>query len=166
MRHATSYPFHAEWTETIAAPPERVFALLDDHRRLSSHMTQSSWMMAGSSMSVRTDPGQGRAIGSKISLDGKVLGMRLNVDEIVTEREPPTRKTWATVGTPRLLVIGSYVMGFEISAEGGGSVVRVWINYGLPESAVARWLGRLFGKLYAKWCTTRMASDAAKHFRK
>jgi hypothetical protein len=93
-----------------------VFKLLDDHQRLSSHMTKSSWMMAGSSMTISTDEAHGQAVGSKIRLSGKVLGIELNVEEVVTKREPRSSKTWATIGAPQLLVIGPYVMGFAITS--------------------------------------------------
>jgi hypothetical protein len=29
---------------------------------------------------------------------------------------------------------------------------------------VGQWLGRLFGPVYAKWCTRRMTRDAAERF--
>lgn len=32
-------------------------------------------------------------------------------------------------------------------------------------AGIGRWLGKLFGNAYARWCTKRMASDAAAAFR-
>ena len=122
-------------------------------------------MMIGSRMSIATDEANGRAVGSKIILAGKVLGLRLMVEEVVTERQPPLRKAWQTIGTPRLLVIGSYVMGFALSPQAEGCLLRVFLDYELPESGAPRWLGKLFGRFYARWCTRSMAADAAKHFR-
>lgn len=71
---------------------------------------------------------------------------------------------WETVGSPKLLVIGSYRMGFEVAARSGGSLLRVFIEYALPQALPGRWLGRLFGRMYARWCTERMVSDAVRHF--
>jgi hypothetical protein len=159
------FPFHTETSLSIAASAELVFDLLDDHRRLSSHMTKPSWMMAGSSMSIATDPANGHSVGSKIRLSGTVLGIRLMVEEVVTERQPPLRKGWQTIGAPRLLVIGPYFMGFALSPKAGGCLLRVFIDYDLPESGAPRLLGKLFGRFYAKWCTRSMAADAAEHFR-
>ena len=88
----------------------------------------------------------------------------LSVEEIVTERVPLQRKVWETTGSPKLLVIGQYRMGFEITSEGNGSLLRVDIDYALPEDAPARWLGSLFGRFYARWCTRQMLADAEKHF--
>jgi len=51
----------------------------------------------------------------------------------------------ATLDSPKLLVI-------------------VFIDYALPEALPGRWLGRAFGRVYARWCTERMVSDAVRHF--
>lgn len=156
-------PFHFESCAKLDSPAETVFSHLDDHKRLSAHMSQSSWMMAGSSMSIDLDTLQGRAAGSHIRLSGRVLAIPLAVDEVVTDYSPPLRKIWETVGTPRLLVIGHYRMGFKITPHGSGSELRIFIDYALPESAPARWLGKMFGGMYARWCVRRMVSDAEKH---
>ena len=155
---------HEESAGLVSAPVERVFAHVDDHARLSSHMSQSSWTMGGGRMDVVLDAGRGRRVGSVIRLDGAVLGVRLFVEEVVAEREPPYRKVWETVGVPRLLVIGSYRMGFELTPDAGGSRLRVFIDFALPEQRLARWLGRLFGRYYARWCTRRMVVDAVRQF--
>ena len=148
----------------VEAPPAEVFEFLDDHRRLSAHMTKPSWMMAGSHMTIDMDEKQGRALGSKITLGGRILGLALNVEEVVIEYNAPYTKAWKTIGSPRLLVIGSYSMGFSLSLREGGSLLRVFIDYSPPSEGAARLLGRIFGKLYARWCTNRMARDAAMHF--
>jgi hypothetical protein len=103
-------------------------------------------------------------VGSHIGMSGRVLGVELSLDEVVTEREPPTRKVWETVGAPRLLVIGAYRMGCVVTPSGSGSLLRVFIDYALPASWPARWLGRVFGRSYAHWCTQRMVDDAVRQF--
>jgi len=117
---------------------------------------QSYWMMGGGRMDIQADAGHGQVVGSHIRLSGKILGIHLFLDEVVTQYEPPYRKAWRTVGTPRLLVIGHYRMGFEINAENGGSKLRVFIDYELPTTPSTRWLGYLFGGIYAKWCVRQM----------
>mgnify|MGYP005806245913 CR=1 FL=1 len=52
-------------------------------------------------------------------------------------------------------------MGFEITTSLSGSVLRVFIDYDLPQTIPARWLGRMFGRYYGRWCIRKMASDAA-----
>ena len=155
---------HFETQVEVDAPPAEVFDLLDDHRRMATHMTDPSWMMAGSHMTIDMDEKQGRAVGSKITLSGRILGLSLNVEEVVTEYNHPYSKAWKTIGTPRLLVIGPYGMGFSISLRGGGSRLRVFIDYSPPSEGVPRLLGRIFGESYAKWCTNRMARDTVMHF--
>ena len=157
-------PHHDETSALVAASPERVFALIDDHERLASHMSQSSWQMGGGRMKTLLDEHRGQRVGSHIRVGGRVLGFELSLDEVVTEREPPTRKVWETVGSPRLLVIGPYRMGFEVTARGNGSLVRVFIDYALPSSWPERWLGRVFGGYYAHWCTQSMVNDAVRQF--
>ena len=164
MNNQALLPNHCETQVEIDAPPAEVFDFLDDHLRLSAHMTKPSWQMAGSSMNIAMDEKQGRALGSKITLSGRILGLSLKVEEVVTRYDPPRSKTWETVGSPRLLIIGPYVLGFVLTPRQGGSLLCVAIDYSLPPKAAARLLGRLFGRSYARWCTNRMAHDATLHF--
>ena len=159
------FPFHFECSVVVNAPAEAVFARLDDPRLLSAHMSRSSGMMAGSRMEIELDASQGRALGAVIGMSGRVLGVNLSLEEVVTEREPPRRKVWETTGTPRLLVIGHYRMGYELTPQGSSSVLRVFIEWALPRATPARWLARIFGGFYARWCTQSMARDAQAHFR-
>lgn len=157
-------PLRDESSGFVRSPMDQVFAHLDDHTRLSSHMSERSWRTGGGRMETEIDEGRGQAVGSRIRLSGRVFGVELCVEEIVVERDPPRRKVWETIGAPELLVIGHYRMGFELSAQGNGSTLRVFIEYALPERAPARWLGRLFGRYYARWCTQQMVDDAVNHF--
>jgi hypothetical protein len=164
------YSRHAESSATIAGPAERLFARLDDHARLASHMNHRSWRTGWGRLELQMDETAGKAVGAHLRLSGRVLGLRLEVDEVVREHEPPWRKVWETVGHPRLLVIGPYRMGFELrpetragpSAEEGSSHVhlRVSIDYDLPGGIIASVLGKLLGGWYATWCTERMITDA------
>ena len=97
-------------------------------------------------------------------LRGRVFGIRLFLDEVVIMREPPLQKIWETVGELRLLVIGPYRMGFNLSPDGPAAQLRVGIDYELPTKGIARLLGRLFGRPYAKWCTRQMVHDAQHSF--
>ena len=154
------YPLHHRSEIDVNADAQSLFAHLDDHRRLAGHMEKPSLMMAGATMRVETDALQGQAVGSVIRVIGRVLGMTLMVEEVVAERVPPLRKTWETRGEPRLLVIGSYRMGFTISPEKDRSRLVVFIDYQLPPRGFAHLLALLFGRAYAAWCTRRMANDA------
>ena len=152
------YPHHYETSVDVPASPAELFESIDDHERLAGHMMSSSMMMAGSRMRWAA------AIGSRIRMAGAVLGFRIELEEVVTDREPPRRKTWETLGEPRLLVIGGYRMGFEIIPKsGGGSRLKIFIDWHDPPPTW-RWLGKLLGRAYARWCTESMARGTANFF--
>jgi len=147
-----------------SAPPSAVFARLDDQTRLAAHMEQPSAMMGGGRMTYEFDAGRGQAVGSHIRMGGSAFGLSLLVDEVVTERDPLRRKVWETVGQPSLLVVGAYQMGFEIVPATSGSELRVWIAYDLAPGLLGQLLGPVLAPLYAKWCVSRMATDAVEFF--
>jgi Polyketide cyclase / dehydrase and lipid transport len=154
------------YSQTVAldAHADEVFAFADDFTQLSSHMNTSSAMMMGSTMLTSFDEGRGQAIGSHVRMSGRMLGIDLFLDEVIREREPPRRKVWETVGTPRLLVIGGYRLGFDIAPTGPGVVLRVFIDYFLPASPWQRLLGHVLGGMYARWCVRQMVDGAAARF--
>ena len=152
-----------ETSAQVAAEPHEVFARLDDQTRLAEHMSKPSLMMGGGKMTYEFDEQRGRAVGSHIRMGGSAFGLQLSLDEVVTERFPPRRKVWQTIGTPRLVVIGSYEMGFELSDTDQGSALTVWIDYELPPRGLARFVPA-FGDAYARWCVNQMASDAVRAF--
>lgn len=160
------FPYHDESAAVVHAPAERVFAHLDDPKSLSAHMSESSMMMMGSRMSIDVDAGGGQVVGSKIRMYGSVMGIPISLEEVICERQAPYNKQWETIGTPKLIVLAHYRMGFEVTPKGESSRVRVFIDYSLPMGFVGRYLGRLFGSVYAKWCTQSMVRDAAESLRR
>ena len=164
MSSVSAFALHHENAVTLNASPEDAFTYLDDFRKLSAHMEEPSALMLGSTMTITTDALNGRATGSRVRMKGRMLGMTVSLDEVVTERRPPWTKSWQTVDV-NLLVIGQYRLGFALTPNGDhGSLLRVFIDYDLPHRGLSRWLGKAFGKTYARWCTERMASDAVAHF--
>jgi hypothetical protein len=159
-----SLPLHAESSALVPAPPGRVFDYLDDPLALAAHMSEPSAMMTGSRMSAEVDARGGREVGSKISMSGRMMGLELSLEEVVTERRPPYAKVWETIGSPKLVVIAQYRMGFEVTPSGDAALVRVFVDYRLPPSGPGLWLGRLLGGVYARWCVQSMSRDAARHF--
>ena len=160
-----THNYHQQKQAIIPASQAEVFAYLDDQTRLAAHMEKRSMMMLGGRMSYAFDAGEGRAVGSVTRMGGHILGLSLVVVEVVTERTPPAHKTWETRGPQRLLIIDSYVMGFETRDVAGRTSTRVYIDYRLPLSLPGRWLGLLFAEFYARWCVSRMLDDASRHFR-
>lgn len=112
----------------VQSPVQEVFAHLDDHRRLSSHMSEPSWRMGWSRMTTEVDERRGQEVGSRIQLSGQVLGLRIAVDEMVVERISPCRKVWKRTGEPKLLVMSHYRMGFELVPQAQASMLRVFIE--------------------------------------
>lgn len=152
---------HYEASIIINASPENIFNFANDHRNFSSHMNQSNWMMGGQKMETVIDQGHGQRVGSHIRMEGKIFGVRLFLDEVITEYAPPRKKVWKTVGDLNLLVIGNYQLGFEIRPEKDNSIFKVFIDYDLPRK---RWIGKLFGKIYAKWCVKQMIKSVKGNF--
>jgi hypothetical protein len=161
MPDDAAYTEHEEAEADVRASAPVLFVYLDDPRRLGSHMERGSWRTGGASMAYDLDAAQGRRIGSRMQLRGTVLGLRLGLTQIVTEHQPPRRKAWQTVGTPRLLVIGAYRMGLEITPASAGSRLWVFIDY---RRAPSRLLAAVLGRWYARWCVLRMVRDAKLHF--
>ena len=113
-------------------------------------------------MNTSVDEKNGQKVGSHIRLDGTVFGIHLFLDEVVTHYEPPHLKTWKTIGTPKLLIIGNYQMKIEIKSDERGSLISVSIDYELPKKNV--WLGKLFSGWYAKWCVQQMLKGTSNYF--
>jgi hypothetical protein len=140
---------HHEASRPLVATPDMLFAHLDDQTRLAAHPAKPSAMMGGGRVTYALDAGRGMTEGSRITM-GAAFGLSLSVEEEATEREPAWRKAWRTVGTPRLLIIGAYAMGFRIEPAQGGSRLTVWIDYALPHSRFGHMLGRLFFDYYVR----------------
>lgn len=96
-------------------------------------------------------------------MSGSAFGVHVALDEVMTERNPPTRKVWRTVGETRLIVVGHYTMGFDLAAAAGGTRVTVWIDYALPTSGIGHWFPSL-ADAYARWCVQQMVRDATAAF--
>jgi hypothetical protein len=60
------YSHCEEALAVFRAPVERIFARLDDHARLSAHMSRPSWRMGWSRMAFAPDHQGGRVVGSHL----------------------------------------------------------------------------------------------------
>ncbi len=156
---------HYEESTLIHASAKEVFAYADDHANFSAHMNKSSWMMGGGSMETIVDEARGQKAGSHITMQGKVLGVNLFLDEVITIHKPPHQKEWQTVGNINLIVIDHYKLGFEIEVKENQSKLKVYIDYNIPKTFITKILGQLFGGIYAKWCVRQMISGVDNHFR-
>ncbi|WP_068071376.1 SRPBCC family protein [Novosphingobium lentum] len=155
----TGLPLHFEASAIITGSAESIFAVADEPDLLTRHMSEPSLMMGGGSMQCELDALAGKAVGSVIRLTGTGFGFAITLEEVVEERTPPLRKAWATIGTPQLVVIRNYRMGFAIAEAVMGCQLRVWIDYALPRSGVRHWLGRLLAPMFARWCVENMLHE-------
>ena len=155
----TDLPLHFEASATIVGSAESIFAIADEPGLLTRHMSEPSLMMGGGSIQCELDALAGKAVGSLIRLTGKGFGFAITLEEVVEERTPPLRKVWATIGTPQLVVIRDYRMGFEIAEAVAGCQLRVWIDYALPRSSMGRAVGRLLAPMFARWCVENMLHE-------
>lgn len=89
-------------------------------------------------------------------MTGNVLGIRLFLVEVETERSPPFSKTWETRGDIRLLVIRHYRMGFTVTPQDRGSLIGMYIDYDMPGGLAGRVLGSLLAGTYADWCLRKI----------
>ena len=121
-------------------------------------------MMGGGRMDISGDEGRFQRLGSRLRLSGRAFGLMVSLEEEIIDYRPPQTKTWRTLGMPRLLIIGSYRMGFEIHPATGGTNLRVFLDYDLP-TGVVRLLGRLLAPTYARWCVRNMLAEGRKRFR-
>ncbi len=158
------YTRSAQADVEVTTSAERLFDYMDDQANPGTHMERSSAMMLWGSMAYDFDEALGQSVGSVIKMTGKVAGLKLYVEEVVIQRQPPFLKIWETVGEPRLLVIGSYRMRFQIEDNGRLCRLHVFIDYNYPTSVIGRIAGTLSGALYARWCVKRMAAAAKAAF--
>lgn len=165
MEKKRKYIRHYEETAFIPSSAEQVFSYADNFDNFSSHMNNSSWMMDGGKMKTEVDEGRGQKIGSHIRMNGKVFGINLYLDEVITKHEVPHYKEWHTVGKINLIVIDHYTLGYETTTENNGCKIKVFIDYNLPSSPATYWLGLLFGEMYAKWCVKQMINGVKVHFK-
>lgn len=149
---------HEERRSVIASSPEALFDHLDDPARFGRHMAKPSLMMLGGSMSYLLDEAKGRAVGSIIRMEGYVAGMKLSLEERVTERDPPWRKTWETIGSVRLVVIDWYRMGFVLAPDQDGSRISAFIDY--TPNARFPLIAAPVARVYALWCLQQIVRAA------
>lgn len=147
-------------TVRIEASPRAVFAYLDDFRNLGGHMSERSMAMMGSRLRLERLDGPGTGVGARYRWTGRIMGLPIELTEVVTDWVADRLKAWETVGVPRLIVIAGYRMNFTVAPDGAGTVLTIEIEYDVPRSWLGRLLSWLLGDAYSRWCLRRMARDA------
>jgi hypothetical protein len=70
---------HYEEERLINAPADEVFGHLDVFQNLAKHMAEPNWRMLWGWMRAEADEKGGQEVGSVVSLEGAVLGVKLTV---------------------------------------------------------------------------------------
>jgi hypothetical protein len=149
-----------EETTTIAAPPARVFAWLDNPRNTGWHMSRPSLAMLGGALRVERLSAMATGVGATYRSWGRVLGLRLDFTTTVVRWVADREKVWRTIGDARLIVIGHFEMRFGIDPVDGGARLIMALEYELPSRGWGRLFGQVLAAPYARWCLRRMCRDA------
>lgn len=160
-KEPTFYQKHFQESIFIPVSTDEVFNYVDNHSNYYSHVIKFATFLGGR-MDLQFDEDHGKSVGSHIHLSGSVFGKSLSLEEVVTKREPPTIKTWETVGTPNFLIVGKYQYNLTIEPKDKGSLLSVSFDFSPPEKS--GWLRRSISNVYAKICAREMAEITRKHF--
>lgn len=147
-------------TAEILAPPQEVFAYLDNLNNVGMHMTSSSMAMLGGKLRLQPLSKSTAGKGASYRWTGRVLGMPIDITETVTEWIENREKTWETVGKQKMIVMSSYRMHLILTPVKEGTHVFFEIEYQLPKSPFAWIAGKLLARRYADWCLRRATQDA------
>jgi hypothetical protein len=151
----------------INAPVEAAFDYLDDLSKTGMHMSESSAMMMGSKLTLEHLPGPESGAGAKYRWFGKMMGLPLDFTVEVTKWIKNEEKTWETIGAPKMIILGWYRMRLMTEPDNAGGT-RTWleIEYTPPEGLFYRFLSAVFAPIYARWCVSKMLTDAKIHLEK
>ena len=145
----------------IMAPPETVFAHMDDINNVGWHMSGRSMPLMGGRLALETiDDREG--VGATYRWKGSAMGMAIDITETVTKWIKDREKTWQTVGRSKMIVMSDYVMHLLLTPTDGGTRVLFEIDYSLPKTPWGWIIGLLRARRYAMWCLTRACEDAKK----
>lgn len=146
----------------IQAPPEMVFAHMDNISNIGWHMSsESSMPMMGGRLRLEViDDREG--IGATYRWKGRVVGMAIDIKETVTEWARNKEKTWQTVEKPKMIAMSDYSMHLLLTPTGRGTRVLFEIDYSLPKTPWGWIAGKLLASKYARWCLQRACEDTKK----
>ena len=143
-----------------------VFSFMDDLAKTGMHMTESSMMMMGSKLTLEDISNSGTGVGSIFRWYGKMMGMKMDFTETVTEWILNKSKKWETVGDAKVILFSWYEMGFDLKQEQDVTVANLWIRYKRPKTWFYKLLSFLFANWYCKWCLENMLNDTKAHAEK
>ena len=146
----------------ILAPPEKVFAHMEDINNVGWHMSgERSMPMMGSRLILEVIDDK-KGVGATYRWKGSIMGMIIDIEETVTKWVRDREKTWQTIGKPKMIVMSDYTMHLLLTPTEGGTHAMFEIDYSLPKTPWGWMIGKLLARKYAKWCIQRACEDAKK----
>lgn len=147
----------------IHGDSHQVFQFMDDLAKTGMHMTKRSMMMMGSKLTLEDITQSGTGIGSTFHWYGKMMGMKIDFTETITEWKVDQSKKWDTIGDAKLIIFSWYQMGFDLKPFGKDTEATLWIKYKTPKGWFDLLLSVLFAKWYCRWCINNMLQDTKAH---
>lgn len=143
----------------MLADPHSIFLFMDDLAKTGMHMTKRSMMMMGSKLTLEDLSKEGTGVGSTFRWNGKMMGMKMDFTETITEWIADKSKKWETIGDAKLIIFCWYQMGFDLQSKGNNTEATLWIKYKMPNEWYYKILSFLFAKWYCRWCLENMLND-------
>lgn len=143
-----------------------VFTFMDDLAKTGMHMTKRSMMMMGSKLTLEDLTKDGTGVGSTFRWYGKMMGMKMDFTETVTEWVKDQSKAWETIGDARVILFSWYRMSFGLQPQGANTLATLSISYKKPRGWFYKLLSFLFAKWYCRWCLDNMLNDTKAHAEK
>lgn len=139
---------------------------MDNLSNTGMHMMKSSVMMMGSKLVLEQLSSNSTGIAAKYHWYGKMLGMTMDFNEIVTKWQPPSLKEWETVGEAKIIIMSWYRMRFDITPSEKGAIAILSISYLPPKEWYYKVLSFLFANWYCNWCLKNMLNDSKTNLEK
>jgi uncharacterized protein YndB with AHSA1/START domain len=126
---------------TIAAPPDEIWALLDDPARLGE------WLAFAESGELL----EGEGVGRRQRMHGRWGRKRSEIDQVVVEHDPPRRLAWRHEaerldGRPAPRFAASTLFSMTLEPDGAGTTRVTLRSRQEPASALRGLVIRLFGR--------------------
>lgn len=149
-------------TIAINAPPETIFAFMDDIHNSGMHMTGRSMAMFGSRLNLEVLSTASTGPDVSYRWKGRIVGLPVDFTVVVKKWIKDVEKVWETIGHPKVIVIGWFRMFLNLTPVDGKTSVTLGITYDRPKGLLGKLLCLLLGPWYAKWCLKKMLRDANK----
>ena len=136
---------------------------MDDFSKTGIHMSERSMMMMGSKLKLKQLSTNAAGAGANYRWYGKMIGMAIDFNQIVTKWHPPKLKEWETIGEAKIIIMSWYRMWFEITPANNGTNTKISISYLPPKELFYKILSFFFANWYCNWCLNNMLNDTKKN---